>query len=98
MSGKKLLFYTFIERVTKSNGRVVGVWFVNRDRLRSQTKLDDTKFRYQLIITITISEKANAFFPWRAFNTNYPLLVKISVAEILSNVTILSILENPQFC
>ena len=31
MSGKKLLFYSFIERVTKSNGRVVGVWFVNRD-------------------------------------------------------------------
>ena len=31
MSGKKLLFYSFIERVTKSNGRVVGVWFVIRD-------------------------------------------------------------------
>ena len=29
---------------------------------------------------------------------NYPLLGKISVAEILSNVAILSILENPQFC
>ena len=29
---------------------------------------------------------------------NYPLLRKISVAEILSNVAILSILENPQFC
>ena len=31
-------------------------------------------------------------------SVNYPLLVKISVAETLSNVTILSILENPQFC
>ena len=29
---------------------------------------------------------------------NDPLLGKISVAEILSNVAILSILENPQFC
>ena len=39
----------------------------------------------------------HSLFCERAFNTNYPKLEKISLAETLSNVTNASILENPQF-
>ena len=39
----------------------------------------------------------HSFFWERAFNTNYPKLEKISLAETLSNVINSTILENPQF-
>ena len=40
----------------------------------------------------------SGFFGERAFNTNYPKLEKISLAETLSDVTLnSSILGNPQF-
>ena len=39
----------------------------------------------------------HSFFCERAFNTNYPKLEKISLAETLSNVINSTILENPQF-
>ena len=42
-------------------------------------------------------KQMHSFFYKRAFNTNYPKLEKISVAETLSNATNSSILENPQF-
>ena len=45
-----------------------------------------------------ISEKKNALFLVKEYlNTKCPKLGKISLAEILSNVTNSSILENPQF-
>ena len=67
------------------------------DLLITSMITDDSKPWYQLIITITISEKTNAFFfGERAFNTNYPKLEKILLAETLSDVTLnSSILENP---
>ena len=43
------------EWLTKSDDREAGVWFVNHKY--DYEKLDDTKSCYQLIITITISEK-----------------------------------------
>ena len=84
----------------ESNVRVInkiaGVRFVNHE-YDYGPKMDDSKSWYQLIITITISEKTNAFFfGERAFNTNYPKLEKILLAETLSDVTLnSSILENP---
>ena len=42
-------------------------------------------------------KKMHSFFCERAFNTNYPKLEKISLAETLSNVINSTILENPQF-
>ena len=54
----------------------------------TQTELDDTKSCYQLIITITISEKIYALvFGKRALNTHCPKLGKlISPAETLSSL------------
>ena len=47
---------------------------------------------------LTFLRGKNAFFFCeRAFNTNYPKLEKISLAQTLSNVTNSSTLENPQF-
>ena len=74
--------------------KIAGVRFVNHE-YDYGPKMDDSKSWYQLIITITISEKTNAFFfGERAFNTNYPKLGKISLAETLSDDTLLG---NPQF-
>ena len=44
-----------IRVITKSDDRAAGVRFVYREY--AQTKLDDTKSYYQLIIKITITEK-----------------------------------------
>ena len=63
-----------------------------------QTELDDTKSCYQLIITVTISEKINVLcFVKEHLNTKCPKLGKIS--ETLSGVTnsSRSILETAQF-
>ena len=50
-----LIRSVIIRVITKSDDRAAGVRFVYREY--AQTKLDDTKSYYQLIIKITITEK-----------------------------------------
>ena len=50
----------FLIILKKSDDRVAGVWFVY-SQVWLQTELDDTKSSYQLIITIKMFEKTNAF-------------------------------------
>ena len=44
------------EWLTKSDDHEAGVRFVNHEYIWLQSEFDDTKSRYQLIITVTISE------------------------------------------
>ena len=63
-----------------------------------QTELDDTMSCYQLIITITISEKQKGLIGKKTFNRNISKFTsgKISPAETLSKVTNSAVLEKPQ--